>query len=186
MPNLRPCLFLDRDGVIIHNIPYATSAEPVDLRPGISSLIQRAKIQGFYVICVTNQSGIGRGWVPLEAYQAITERMNQLLAAENCALDATYFAPYYEKAKDPQWLERPEWRKPQPGMVLQACQDFAIDLGLSILVGDRHSDLQLAKNAGIARPILVEVPDYPDEVKAVPTGIQFEFFRTLDEIKIEA
>lgn len=184
MPMKKPCLFLDRDGVIIQNVPYATSAETVVLREGIAGLIQRARRANYHVVCVTNQSGIGRGWVPLAAYEAITARMNELLKAEASHLDAIYFAPYYEKATDPQWLERPEWRKPAPGMILQACADFSIDLEKSIFVGDRGSDMEAAKNGRVARPILVEVPDYPDEASKVAAGIQFEFYRTLEEIEI--
>jgi D-glycero-D-manno-heptose 1,7-bisphosphate phosphatase len=184
MSNAKPCLFLDRDGVIIQNVPYATSPGTVVLREGIGALIQRARAKGFLVICVTNQSGIGRGWVSLEAYEAITARMNELLKLEACTLDAIYFAPYYDKAQDPKWLEKPDWRKPAPGMILQACADHAIDLQKSLFVGDRGSDLEAAKNGRVARPILVEVPDYPNEAQKAPAGIQFEFYRTLYEIPI--
>ena len=69
-------------------------------------------------------------------------------------------------------------------MIRQACTDFAIDLERSIFVGDRGSDMEAAKNGQVARPILVEVPDYPDEASKVAAGIQFEFYKGISEIQI--
>jgi D-glycero-D-manno-heptose 1,7-bisphosphate phosphatase len=181
---MKPCLFLDRDGIVIENVPYSNDPGAVVLFKGITSLISRARQLGFLVICVTNQSGIGRGWVTLEAYHAITARMLELLGAEGCRFDAIYYAPYFEKAQDPRWLENPEWRKPGAGMLEQACLDFQIELAKSVIVGDRCSDVEAGFRAGVPRRILVASADFPDEIKAVPPGIEFQVVQSLDEINM--
>ena len=92
----KPALFLDRDGVIITNVPYSNDVETVSLIPGAADLIIQARKNAYLVIVVTNQSGIGRGWVQLESYELITQRMESLLLAQGARLDRIYYSPYYE------------------------------------------------------------------------------------------
>lgn len=162
---MTPALFLDRDGVIIRDAGYARDPVGVMLIPGIEELIQRARQAGWKIIVVTNQSGIGRGWIKLHQYKAVSGRMHELLEEQGSPVDAVYFAPFFEgnadpadEFKDPAWVHRgiPEtgrwsklWRKPQPGMLWQAARDWKLDLSRSVMIGDRATDLLVGFMAGV-------------------------------------
>lgn len=180
----KPCLFLDRDGVIIKNVPYSKDPETVELMLGIERLVASAKAKNYWVIVVTNQSGIGRGWLTLADYQAITERMLSFLKPHGAEPDKIYYAPYYEKSTISEFLAKPHWRKPGTGMFDQACVDFSIDLTKSVMVGDRASDLEAAHNAGVSRHFLLHSEDYEKEQGLVAPGIAYQFVNSLDEIKL--
>jgi D-glycero-D-manno-heptose 1,7-bisphosphate phosphatase len=114
---------------------------------------------GWLVIVVTNQSGIGRGFYTEDDMHALHARMNAELAAAGARIDAVYFCADHPEAA----LERyrhpdPPGRKPNPGMILQALQDWPIDRERSLLVGDKPSDLEAAERAGI-RGVLFEGGD---------------------------
>jgi histidinol-phosphate phosphatase family protein len=160
-------LFLDRDGVIIRDAGYAKDPSQVQLIPGIDELIRRVRERNGKVIVVTNQSGLGRGWITLENYQSVSARMLELLAAKGVAVDGIYFSPFYEpEDPGPDFLrdvtfqhhglrERgiwsKTWRKPMPGMIQQAAADHGIDLSKSILIGDRATDQVAGAQAGLAQ-----------------------------------
>jgi D,D-heptose 1,7-bisphosphate phosphatase len=180
----RPCLFLDRDGVIIKNVPYSKDPSQVELMLGIGELIRKAKALNFLVIVVTNQSGIGRGWLTLQDYQNMTDRMLELLRVENAVPDKIYFAPYYEKSTMPEFLKNSHWRKPGIGMFQEAIKDFQIDLNRSVMVGDRASDLEAAEKAGVARKYLLHSVDHEKERGLMPSSIQYQFVESLSEIQL--
>lgn len=180
----RPCLFLDRDGVIIKNVPYSKDPETVELMLGIEGLIASAKAKNYWVIVVTNQSGIGRGWLTLDDYQAMTERMLKYLKVADAEPDQIYFAPYYEKSTIPEFLTKPHWRKPNTGMFDQAIKDFQIDLSQSVMVGDRASDLEAATMAGVGRLYLLRSDDHEKERGLLAPGLQYQFVESLLDIKV--
>jgi D-glycero-D-manno-heptose 1,7-bisphosphate phosphatase len=183
---MRPCLFLDRDGVIIHNVPYAKDDSSVALVPGIAELVRSAQLREFLVVVITNQSGIGRGWVLEEAYQAINNKMNNLLKVEGCLpFDAIYFSPYFEKAVDPRWLQKPDWRKPETGMILQACLDFQIDLTKSLVLGDRSSDIEVGYRAGVKYRYLILSQEFSNEILKIPADIEFSTILNPTEVKLD-
>lgn len=180
----QPCLFLDRDGVIIKNVPYSRDPDTVEILPGAASLIVNARAKGFLVIVVTNQSGVGRGLMSAQDYENITARMLEYLDRDGATIDRIYHAPYYAESVDPRYREQAHWRKPEIGMIQQACLDFKIDLSRSILIGDRASDIQTAIKAGIHRKILVDAPDYPEEAALVPRDVVFEHAQSLREVQL--
>lgn len=180
----RPCLFLDRDGVIIKNVPYSKDPNTVELMLGIVQLVKLAQQRNFLVIVVTNQSGIGRGWLTLEDYQRMTEKMEELLSVEAVRFDYIYFSPFYEKSSIPEFLEKPNWRKPGTGMIEQACRDFSIDLNQSIMIGDRSTDIEAAFGAGIARRVLLASGDLETEKAQIPRHINYEIAQDLRQITI--
>lgn len=156
-------LFLDRDGIIIEDAGYTKDPSLVKLIPGICELLIAARHAGYLLIVVTNQSGIGRGSISWENYQAVSSRMIELLEEHNCPLfNHIYFAPFFAKAETsiikahgllthqhPQgvtneglWSE--DWRKPALGMLKAATSQYNIELSQSIMVGDRWTDQLLA------------------------------------------
>jgi D-glycero-D-manno-heptose 1,7-bisphosphate phosphatase len=141
----RRAAFLDRDGVLNRKMPegeYVTTPEEFELLLGAIGGLQRLAAAGYRLIVVTNQRGVARGKLTLDGLSAIHRKMERLLAANGLTLDAIYFCPHGAGECD--------CRKPQPGLLLRAFQDFP---GLvreeCVLFGDSGSDLEAARRAGV-------------------------------------
>jgi len=149
-PDLRPALFLDRDGVL--NVDQGYVHRWADFRwiPGAREAVAAANRAGWLVIVVTNQSGVGRGYYTEAEMHALHERMAQDLAALGAHVDAVYFCPHHPDAPEDRYRHPdPPDRKPNPGMLLRALADFPIDRDRSLLVGDKASDMEAARRAGV-------------------------------------
>ena len=151
----RPCLFLDRDGVLIEERNYLKDPDLVDLVAGAVETIEAARRLGWAVAVVTNQSGIARGLISWEQYEAVERRVDQLLAAQGVGADMVLACPFVADGGQPPYDRDDPWRKPGPGMLLEAARALNLDLGRSIMVGDRITDLQAGENAGA--PTVVHV-----------------------------
>jgi D-glycero-D-manno-heptose 1,7-bisphosphate phosphatase len=137
---LDPAVFIDRDGTIIHDADYCSDPQQVRLLPRIAEALKRLKSQGFKLIIITNQSGIGRGFFSLEQYRAVEAEILRQLG--NDLVDATYFCPHLPD-------NGCDCRKPAAGMILQAAREHRVDLRRSFLIGDKESDAQCGRNAGV-------------------------------------
>lgn len=140
--------FLDRDGVINHDHGYIGDAEDFALIDGVPDALRILRDLGFALVVVTNQSGIGRGYYTEADYRRVTDRMRALLAVEGVALAAILHCPH---APD----DGCSCRKPQPGMIVQAAAALDIDLARSVLFGDKASDLEAGRRAGVRSCFLV-------------------------------
>jgi D-glycero-D-manno-heptose 1,7-bisphosphate phosphatase len=159
---LRPAVFLDRDGTLIHDRNYLADPAGVELFTGAAEAVARLNRAGFFVALVTNQSGIGRGYFTEAQYQAVHQRLVALLAAEGARLDAVYHCPLAPDAPDPGAM-----RKPGAGMFLRAAREHGLDLARSWLVGDRLRDVSPAAELG-ARALLVR-SDQTEPASGSPT-----------------
>ena len=148
-------VFLDRDGVINVDHSYVYRVEDFDFIEGIFEFCWHAKSLGYKLIVVTNQSGIGRGYYSEDDFSKLTDWMKQQFTVNQCEIDAVYFCPYHPEKALPPYLKNSDWRKPAPGMLLQAIQDFDLNANQSIMIGDRETDMQAAEAAGIGRKILL-------------------------------
>jgi D-glycero-D-manno-heptose 1,7-bisphosphate phosphatase len=151
---MSPALFLDRDGVI--NIDYGYVHRPADFNfiDGIFDLCRTAKARGYLLIVVTNQAGIGRGYYTEQQFHTLTDWMRAQFAEQDAVLDAVYFCPtHLEHGKGTYKLDS-QFRKPGPGMILQAAQEHDVDLTNSVLVGDKESDIEAGLAAGVGCNIL--------------------------------
>jgi D-glycero-D-manno-heptose 1,7-bisphosphate phosphatase len=152
-----PALFLDRDGVINEDRGYVHRIEDVAFLPGIFELIGRVVHElGWPVVVTTNQSGIGRGYFDEAAYRALTDWICERFRAENAALAAVYHCPYHPEHGVGAYRVDHDWRKPKPGMMLQAAAELDLDLARSAAIGDTISDMQAAHAAGIALRIRLD------------------------------
>lgn len=140
---LRPALFLDRDGTVITDEHYLNDPERVRLLPGASTWIARANRAGILVVIVTNQSGIGRGIISQEQYDAVAERLSDVLATEGALIDATYYC-----ADHPDVAADVTCRKPAMQMYWTAARELGIDLAKSAYMGDKWRDVQPGVTAG--------------------------------------
>ncbi|RYZ85801.1 MAG: HAD-IIIA family hydrolase, partial [Proteobacteria bacterium] len=147
----QPCLFLDRDGVVIPDIPYNTDVRKITLTAGIVDLIARAHKEGYWVVLVTNQSGLGRGLFGWNEYREVHQKVCALLAEAGQWLDLSVCAPYYEGTEFIEAQSRPHFRKPDVGMFEHARRELGIAYARSIMVGDSATDLIPAYKLGIKK-----------------------------------
>ena len=143
MTELRPALFLDRDGTINVDTVHVSHPDTVRLIPGAAAAIARVNAAGVPVIVVSNQSGIGRGLFTVEEYERVRQRIDELLAAEGAHVLATYYCPH-----SPDTEPVCECRKPAPGLYRQAAAEHGLDLARTRYVGDRLRDIQPARTFG--------------------------------------
>jgi D-glycero-D-manno-heptose 1,7-bisphosphate phosphatase len=136
-------VFLDRDGTIIEDAGYLHDPDKVRLLPGAAEAIRQLNQRDFRVLVVTNQSGIARGLLTLEDYQATEHRLDELLAPEKALVDGHYFCPHLPEVSGPC-----ECRKPGTLLYRQAAERFGVDLQQSWWVGDRIRDLLPARALG--------------------------------------
>ena len=149
-------LFLDRDGVINHEIGYLHRTDDVRFVDGIFSLCRTAQPLGYALVIVTNQSGIARGLYTPADFEALMQWMSQQFAEQGITLSAVYHCPYHPTHGIGEYQRESEDRKPSPGMILRAARDLDLDLAQSILIGDRCSDIAAANSAGLRQAFLLE------------------------------
>lgn len=141
-------VILDRDGVINHDSPnYIRSLQqwtPID---GSIEAIARLSREGYPVAIATNQAGVPKGFVPEQELDAMHARLRELVQATGAPAPRIYDCRHHPD-------ERCACRKPQPGMLIAACQDLGVPMEQAVFVGDSWSDMQAAKAAG-CQPVLV-------------------------------
>ncbi|RXH57667.1 D-glycero-alpha-D-manno-heptose-1,7-bisphosphate 7-phosphatase [Granulicella sibirica] len=165
-------LFLDRDGVINHEVGYLHRAEDVTFVDGIFSLCRTAMALGYRLIIVTNQSGIARGYYSVAQFDGLMDWMRMKFRAEHVELDAVYYCPYHPEHGIGEYRQEHPDRKPAPGMLLRGAAEFGIALEQSIMVGDRCSDIAAANAAGLRQAFLfgaTESAPCPGDYAAVAT-----------------
>ena len=152
-------IFLDRDGTINVYKGFLTRPDDLELITGAADAIRLINRSGFLAIVVSNQPVIARGDCTLEELRVIHDKMETLLGREGAFVDAIYYCPHHpDKGFEG---ERPEYktdcpcRKPKPGLLLQAAQDWNIDLTASYMIGDSDRDTQAGRAAGCKEAILI-------------------------------
>ena len=160
MSALRPAVFLDRDGTIIHDARYISRPEQVRLLPGVAGAIARLNRRDIPVIIVSNQSGIARGYYTLADYKRVQARMEQLLAEAGAQIDAIYICAHHPSAGD-----TCECRKPGTLLFRCAIAEHALEPSRCWYVGDRWRDVAPAEALG-GHALLVPAPDTPPDERA--------------------
>lgn len=145
-------VFLDRDGTINKYVGFLRNIDEFELLPGVADAIKAINVSGYLAIVVTNQPVIARGEVTYSQLQEIHNKMETLLGAEGAYLDAIYFCPHHPhkgyEGEVPELKIDCECRKPKPGMLLKAAEDFNVDLSQSWMVGDGENDIKAGIAAG--------------------------------------
>lgn len=149
-------VFLDRDGTLVHARHYPARPEELLLYDGIGAGLQRLQDTGWKLIVITNQAGLARGYFDEAALACMHEHLRAELAHAGVLLTAIYHCPHHPEGVVPGLAVRCECRKPQPGMLLRAAREHAIDLRDSWFVGDILDDVEAGNRAG-CRSILVDL-----------------------------
>jgi D-glycero-D-manno-heptose 1,7-bisphosphate phosphatase len=153
---MRPALFLDRDGVINIDHGYVYRPEQCTFVDGIFDMVRAFTRRGYLPVIVTNQAGIGRGLYGEEDFQAFMTWMRAEFRREEIEIAAVYHCPDHPTAGIGAYRRENDWRKPGPGMMLQASRDLGLDLAASWCVGDKMSDMQAASAAGVDMKVLYD------------------------------
>jgi D-glycero-D-manno-heptose 1,7-bisphosphate phosphatase len=147
---LKPAAFLDRDGVLNADTGYVHRLQDLTWLDGARESVQRLNAAGYLVLVVANQAGIARGYYTERDLARFHARMQDDLAEIGAHIDAFYYCPFHPLAAVAGYVhpDHPD-RKPHPGMILRALREWPVERAGSFLIGDRHSDLEAARRAGI-------------------------------------
>ena len=150
----RPAVFIDRDGTLTDEVGYVNHPARLRLLPRSAEAVRRLNAAGVAAVVATNQAGLARGYFSKDVLEAVHERLVDLLAREGARLDGLYVCPHHPTEGEPPFRADCDCRKPRPGLLLRAAADLDLDLGASVVVGDKPSDLAVARPVG-ARGVLV-------------------------------
>ncbi|HUU85275.1 MAG TPA: HAD-IIIA family hydrolase [Phycisphaerae bacterium] len=152
-----PAVFFDRDNTLIEDPGYISQPDQVRLFDGAAEAIARLSRAGYWVVVVSNQSGIARGLFTEQDLAAVNQRLQELLNDRGASLDAIYSCPYLDgpEATVPAYRRASDLRKPEPGMLLRAADDLRIDLDRSWMIGNSARDIEAGRRAG-CRTVLLE------------------------------
>jgi D-glycero-D-manno-heptose 1,7-bisphosphate phosphatase len=151
----RPALFLDRDGVLLEEVGFLHRPELVRPIAGAGAALAEMHRRGWWLVLVTNQSGIGRGLYGWEDFRAVQARLDAVLAEDGVALDAVLACPFHADGQGLYRRADHPWRKPAPGMIRAAADQLPIDLARSWIVGDRETDVAAGRAAALAGAVHV-------------------------------
>lgn len=159
-------LFLDRDGVINVERGHVHRRESFEFIPGIFELCLAAQEMGYLLVVVTNQAGIARGYYSESDFNDLTNWMLDRFLEKNVRITRLYYCPYHPVFGIGNYRYDSPDRKPNPGMLLRAQSDLNLDLGASLLIGDKLSDIQAGWAAGVGTQIWLSPQNSNCEVNA--------------------
>lgn len=146
---MKRAVFIDRDGTISEEVGYINHPSRFRLFNYSADAIKHLNDNDWLAILVTNQAGVARGYFSEDMIQTVHQAMTVDLESSGAKLDAIYYCAHHPSVGETPYRLDCDCRKPKPGLISRAAQDFDIDLGESWMVGDRYSDIELARNAGL-------------------------------------
>jgi D-glycero-D-manno-heptose 1,7-bisphosphate phosphatase len=152
----RRALFLDRDGVINIDHGYVHRPEQCQFVDGIFDMARAFAARGYLLVIATNQAGIGRGLYSEDDFLTFMAWMKEQFRKESADIAAVYHCPDHPTAGIGVYRRENPWRKPGPGMLLQAAKDLDLDMAASWCVGDKLSDMEAARAAGVGMRVLYD------------------------------
>lgn len=148
MAELKPVVFLDRDGTINYDAGYINDIDNFVMYPYAAQAIRMLNINGFLVVVITNQSGLARGFFTEETLSEIHNKMLHDLKKQGALIDAVYFCPHDPNAKLEKYKAVCSCRKPETGLIDMALKDLQIDKSRMYFIGDKHSDIMAGYKSG--------------------------------------
>jgi len=154
----RRAVFIDRDGTLNPDLKYLAEAERLELFGGVAQGLRWLRSHGYLAVCVTNQSGIERGFYTAEDVERIHQRVNERLRSAGTEIDAFYYCPHAPET-------RCACRKPGVDLFLRAQRDLSIDFAASAIIGDRALDVEAGERLGLLTAVVMS-PGHVAEVEA--------------------
>ncbi len=158
---IRKAVFLDRDGTINKDTVHLYRKEEFEFLPDAGKAIADIKKLGYLAIVITNQAGIAKGLYSSDDADTLHKHIDSQLAENHSVIaDGYYYCPHHPDAVIEKYRVDCSCRKPQPGLILKAVDDFRergieIDLSSSFMAGNRNSDTLAGMNAGLTNNILI-------------------------------
>ncbi|HEX3559610.1 MAG TPA: HAD family hydrolase [Pyrinomonadaceae bacterium] len=149
MSGARRAVFIDRDGTISEEVGYVNHVSRYRVFPFAAEAVRTLNERGWLAVLVTNQAGVARGYFEENLIGAVHQLLSDELERGGARLDAIYYCPHHPSVGEPPYRQDCDCRKPKPGLLLRAARELNLDLARCWMVGDRHSDTELARNAGV-------------------------------------
>ena len=167
LTNKQKAIFLDRDGTLNKYVGFLRNIDDFELLPGVAEAIRKINCSGFLAIVITNQPVVARGEVTVEQLRLIHNKMETLLGQEGCYIDGLYYCPHHPdsgfEGEIPELKFDCDCRKPKPGLIHRAAEDFNIDLNASWMIGDGKNDVCCGQNVG-CKTVLIGEGDYGQDM----------------------
>jgi len=176
--NIYKAVFIDRDGVVNLDRGYVYKIEDFQFIEGIFDVCRLFQQNNYKIVIISNQSGIGRGYFTADQFNLLNTWMIDAFKKEGVFIERTYYCPHHPEKGIGKYKRECSFRKPNPGMILKAKKDLALDLKKSILIGDKETDIMAGNNAGIAHNYLINKKERPDSNIG-----NYEYFRNLMEFR---
>jgi D-glycero-D-manno-heptose 1,7-bisphosphate phosphatase len=174
----RKALFLDRDGVINEEKNYVHRVADFEFMNGIFELLAHAQSLNYLLIVITNQAGIARGYYTEKDFHKLNDWMVAQFSANGITINRVYYCPYHPTHGLGAYKIDSDFRKPGPGMILQAQKELNINLAQSVLIGDKESDIEAGLKAGVSHTVLLKSDRYNSEKTKADLAVN-----SLEEIK---
>ena len=184
--HMHRAIFIDRDGTLVHARHYPSRPEELIVYDGIGPKLKRLQDAGFKLIVITNQSGIARGYFTEDDLAVMHEHVSRVLRDHNVQIDGYYFCPHHPDGVVPGLAFRCDCRKPEPGMILRASAEHAIDPTRSWFLGDILDDIEAGNRSG-CRSILIDLgtESLPPSAVRTPEFVARDTAHALDIISAE-
>jgi D-glycero-D-manno-heptose 1,7-bisphosphate phosphatase len=180
---VRRALFLDRDGVVNVEKNYVHRVADFEFVPGIFELCSTATAIGYLPVVVTNQAGIGRGYYSEDDFQHLTAWMLGVFRERGIDIARVYHCPYHPTEGLGEYRRDSFDRKPNPGMLLKARDELALDLRRSVLVGDKESDMLAGRTAGVGHLVRLAPQPCADDAEALDVVVCTSLFAVRDWLR---
>ena len=168
-----PAVFMDRDGTINEQRGYINHISRFKLLPGVAEAIRLLNRHRYLAIIVSNQSGVARGYFPMQLVEEVHAHMKELLEKEDAVIDGIFFCPHYRTGVVSEYTTACDCRKPRTGLIKNACEAFDIDMAHSYVIGDRLTDIEMAQRADL-KGILVKTGYGLGDIKYVLPDSSFK------------
>jgi D-glycero-D-manno-heptose 1,7-bisphosphate phosphatase len=145
----RRAVFIDRDGTISEEVGYVNHVSRYRVFPFAAEAVRALNERGWLAVLITNQAGVARGYFAEEMIGRVHGVLIDELERGGAHLDAVYYCPHHPSVGEPPYRLDCDCRKPKPGLIKRAADDLGLDLARCWMVGDRYSDTELARNAGV-------------------------------------
>lgn len=145
----KPAVFLDRDGTINEQMGYINHISRFRILPGVPEAIRLLNENNFYVIILSNQSGVARGYFPVTLVEEVHNLLKESLKISGAFIDGIFFCPHYPGGSLKEYSIECNCRKPRLGLMDQARKLFDIHLAGSYMIGDRITDMEFARRCNI-------------------------------------
>lgn len=155
MSGARRAVFIDRDGTISEEVGYVNHVSRYRVFPFAAEAVRALHEAGWLAVLVTNQAGVARGYFKEDLIGEIHKTLAAELWRGGAKLDAVYYCPHHPSVGEPPYRLDCDCRKPRPGLLRRAAEDFGLDLPRCWMVGDRYSDVELARNAGVRSALVL-------------------------------